>query len=246
MDSAYARVQQQGLPSSPYRKVDSASIGNLVAISPLDLYPSDEPWMAPTIQALWEQSVEQDMFFQRIVHTGLNAYLSIQLARAMLASGDGRWLRLFHATLTHASPTWTWPEAIHPRTGGGCMGDGDHGWAAAEVLSFMLSILVRVQAGKLLLGVGLPNHWYQSEMDVQVKNASTRFGTVSWRLQGKGDRALLRWKIERNVLQKKATAYFGLPMPFGLASPRLTTTYQGHHVIILDSDLGELEIPLRR
>ena len=59
-----------------------------------------------------------------------------------------RWLELLEGILAHASSTWTWPEAIHPHTGGGCMGDGDHGWACAEVLTLVRQALVREQAGR--------------------------------------------------------------------------------------------------
>jgi hypothetical protein len=244
IQGAFARVNYQGLPSSPYRKVDSSAIGSLVAISPLDIFSVETPWIRATVDSLCNQSVEQGMFFQKIVHTGLNAYLSIQLARAMLIIGDPRWKEIFESVLDHASSTWTWPEAIHPRTGGGCMGDGDHGWAVAEVLAFMTMVLVRIQGGKLFLGHGLPDSWYTPHMNVSVSGACTRFGTVSWQLKGNGDTAILTWKIERNRLQKKVTTYFALPLPFGFNAPRLTTFFQGHHVIMLDTDTGEIEIPI--
>ena len=38
--------------------------------------------------------------------------------------------------LDYASPTLNFPEAIHPLTGGGVIGDGHHGWAAAETVSY--------------------------------------------------------------------------------------------------------------
>jgi hypothetical protein len=42
-----------------------------------------------------------------------------------------------------ASPTGQWPEAIHPRTLGGCMGDGQHGWAAGEWIMMIRNCFVR-------------------------------------------------------------------------------------------------------
>ena len=54
---------------------------------------------------------------------------------------------------TPPRPTWTWPEAIHPRLDGGCMGDGHHGWAAAELLTFVRDLLVREVAGGAGAGV---------------------------------------------------------------------------------------------
>ena len=37
---------------------------------------------------------------------------------------DPRYLELMDTVASLASPTGQWPEAIHPRTLGGCMGDG--------------------------------------------------------------------------------------------------------------------------
>lgn len=234
----------RGLPSSPYRKVDSASIGNLVSVSPLGLVSSSEQWVRETMETLWQESTCQDMFFQKIVHTGLNAYLSIQLARVFLALDDSRWIKVFESVLNHASSTYTWPEAIHPRTGGGCMGDGDHGWAVSEVMSFMLSILVRVQEGVLLLGHGVPVSWYQQGVKIGVENACTRYGSISWTVEKNGNMGLLRWEIKRNGMQKRIPVSFRLPAPLGFSHPRLSSFAQGQGEILLPTDQGTLEIPL--
>jgi hypothetical protein len=144
------------LPSSPYRQPDAACIGTLAALGPLDLElgPEAAQWARANVEFLLDHWVRNDLFHQPIIHTGGNAYLTAQLARAMQCLGDARWLGLLAGILAHASPTWTWPEAIHPHTGGGCMGDGDHGWPCAEVLSLVRQALVREQAGVVLL---LPN-----------------------------------------------------------------------------------------
>ncbi|HSQ41935.1 MAG TPA: hypothetical protein VLM37_06625 [Fibrobacteraceae bacterium] len=246
MRSTFQRLHGQGMPSSPYRKVDSSAIGNLVAVAPLGLVNPEEYWVSSTLEALWQNSVEQGMFFQKIVHTGLNAYLNIQLSRAFLACGDGRWQVLFEALLDHATSVWTWPEAIHPQTRGGCMGDGDHGWAAAEVLSFLMSLLVRVQNGHLLLGHGIPINWYAPDMDIQANNLVTRHGVVSWRLQGQGTTAHLSWNITRNQLQTRVPARFALPASLGFSHPRLSAFVQGRQTLSLTTDAGEFEIPLPR
>jgi len=244
MRTSFQRVQNAGLPSSPYRKVDSSAIGNLLAIAPLDLVRLDSPWIKPTLESLWKESVTQGMFLQKIVHTGLNAYLTIQLARGFLAVQDERWHSLLQSVLDHASPVWTWPEAIHPRTGGGCMGDGDHGWAAAEFLSFTVSLLVRVQQDALLLAHGIPVEWYTADMDVFVHGAVTRFGTVSWRLRGQGECAILTWSVVRNQAQRKVPIHFALPVSLGFAHPRMSGFVHGRKFIQLSQDQGSLEIPI--
>lgn len=84
-----------------------------------------------------------DAFYQSISHTGLGTYLTLQLAFVELEAGDPRaWSRL-RWLLDVATGTFTWPEAIHPQLPGGCMGDGHHGWTAADLLSFVRMVLVR-------------------------------------------------------------------------------------------------------
>jgi hypothetical protein len=243
MALAMEKQAGRGLPSSPYRRMDCSAIGNLVAVAPLDLIGPDTAWLAQTAHTLWTENVHQGMFFQKIIHTGMNAYLSLQLARAFLALDDKRWQSLFSAVLDHASPTWTWPEAIHPGSQGGCMGDGDHGWAAAEIVSFLASLMVRVQQETLCLGYGIPRQWYQKENALGVKNCHTRAGTVSWEVVCQGTQATLNWEIKRNHLQRKLPAYFQLPVPQGLVQPYLTDHSESRRLLRLDEDCGSL--PLR-
>lgn len=179
------------LPSSPYRHPDAACIGTLVALSPLDLDlgPESSVWAKANSEFLRVHWVRKNLFYQPIIHTGGNAYLTGQLARALQCLGDARWFDLFRGILAHATPTWTWPEAIHPRTGGGCMGDGDHGWACAEVLSLIRQALVREQAGRILLLPNVPEDWWR-EGALGLTEAPTPAGRLTFALcpQSDGDR----------------------------------------------------------
>lgn len=228
----------RGLPSSPYRRVDCSAIGNMVALSPLDLFSADTPWISLTAQTLAKECLQQGMFFQNIIHTGMNAYLTLQLARAFLWMNNPQWQSLVQSVLDHASPTWTWPEAIHPGSLGGCMGDGDHGWAAAELLSFTAQLMAHTQNEELILGLSIPKSWYHADNSIGVKNCVTRAGTVSWEVQCAGNIATLQWKIERNRLQRKYPAYFQLPVQQGLAQPYLTDHKKSQNLLRLSTDVG--------
>jgi hypothetical protein len=96
--------------------------------------------------------------------------------------------------LDAATPTWTWPEAIHPRLAGGCMGDGHHGWAAAELLSFVRDLLVREVDGGVALASLVPTGWYGQGWEVH--DAPTAWGRVSYAVRWHGDRAALLWEVE--------------------------------------------------
>ncbi len=93
-----------------------------------------------------------------------------------------------------ATATYTWPEAIHPGLGGGCMGDGHHGWAAAEFLTFVRNLLVReVADGELALCSMLPEAW--AGQNLEVHDAPTHEGLLSFAVRWHGDRPALLWDL---------------------------------------------------
>ena len=234
IDDVSRRTEHNALPCSPYRWMDTAAIGNLAAITPMHVVSSDQYWVKPSLDFLWQNNVRNGLFFQHIIHSGLNIYLSIQLAKLFLIHQDPRWKVIFRAILDKASPTWTWPEAIHPKTGGGCMGDGDHGWAAAEFISLIRHIFIFEHNESLYLGAGIFSEWFEkldtvqyhhdsnqissnsarikkSKRCIELENASTLYGTVSYTIEKYHQDIVLKWTISRNELQTLVPAYFICP-----------------------------------
>lgn len=196
LEAAAARLGAPIMPAGPTRGFDQGMIGSLVACWPLELLSAEDERVVASMDAVRDQFCIGDAFFQGISHTGLGTYLTLQLAFVELASGDPRaWDRL-RWMLSAATPTFTWPEAIHPRLGGGCMGDGHHGWAAADFLSFVRAVLVRELADdRVALLTILPPGWEGSP--VEVRDAPTHAGRVSYALRWHGDRPALLWECER-------------------------------------------------
>lgn len=151
------------IPASPHRRMDSGAIGSLVADYPLQLFPPGDDGIVKTADYLCAHCLQRGGFFQDMIHSGINAYLTLHLAQVRLRAGDAAaaWA-LMDRVAALASPTGQWPEAIHPRTGGGCMGDGQHIWAAAEWLLFVRNLFVREEEGALLLGTGLRPEWLRA------------------------------------------------------------------------------------
>lgn len=180
------------LPAGPHRGIDAGMIGSLVGCYPLELFAAEDPLIAGTVNLIRERFTLGPAFYQAIAHTGLGTYLTIQLAFVELLAGDLRaWERL-RWLLDAATPTYTWPEAIHPQTGGGCMGDGHHGWAAADFLSFVRAMLVRdLPDGRTAVLSLLPPEWYGSE--VEVRDAPVTGGRLDYRLSWRDDRPSLSW-----------------------------------------------------
>jgi hypothetical protein len=193
-----ARLGTLAMPAGPRRRIDPGVIGSLVAGWPLALMAPDDPRLVATAEVVRERFLVGDAFFQGISHTGLGTYLTLQLAFVELASGDRRALDRFEWLLGAATPTWTWPEAVHPRLPGGCMGDGHHGWAAADVLTFVRNLLVREVPGAsaLALCTMIPDDWLGQ--GIEVHDAPTHAGRLSYAVRWHGDRPALLWELERH------------------------------------------------
>lgn len=152
------------IPAAPTRRMDSGAVGSLVADYPLQLFPPGDPRTLRTADYLRDHSSYDGGFFQNMIHSGINAYLTLHLAQVRLRAGDpaAAW-RLMDTVAALASPTGQWPEAIHPRTRGGCMGDGQHMWAACEWAMMVRNCFVREERDRLIIGSGLRPEWWQAE-----------------------------------------------------------------------------------
>ncbi len=190
-----ADVTRHGVPASPYRRMDSGAIGTMVGDYPLQLDELGPELFTRTADWLTRNCRHHGGFFQDMIHSGINAYLSLDLAQTLLRHGDDRYLEIVQAVADAASPTGQWPEAIHPHTGGGCMGDGQHAWAAAEWLLMMRALFVREEDDHLVIGAGLPKAWFeQTETDeLSYGPTATRWGPVTVRfIRGKSGHG---WRV---------------------------------------------------
>ncbi|HEY0720465.1 MAG TPA: hypothetical protein VGE50_04345 [Gammaproteobacteria bacterium] len=173
------RLGRPAMPASPYRRLDAGAIGSLAFGYPLQLCAPHDPRLLDTVEFLLEHCFVKGAFYQDMIHSGLNAYLTLEVAQVLLRAGDPRYLALMDAVAALASPTGQWPEAIHPLTGGGCMGDGHHVWAAAEWLLMVRNCFVREEGERLILCGGIPARWLEQETPIRFGPAPTSFGTVS-------------------------------------------------------------------
>lgn len=185
-----------GIPAAPDRRMDAGAVGSLVADYPLYLAPPGDAGMMATAEFLMDRCFHKGAFFQDMIHSGINAYLTLDIAQTLLRAGDARWRALVDRVAELASPTGQWPEAVHPITGGGCMGDGQHGWAAAEWLMMMRSIFVREEGGGLVLGAGIAPDWLAAGEPLEFGPTPTPLGTVSVRFVPDGDQ--LNVRIDRS------------------------------------------------
>jgi len=209
IQSIPAHRSRGGIPASPYRRMDSGAIGSMVADYPLQLVAPDDAHIANTAEYLLENCLLDGCFFQDMIHSGKNIYLNLALAQTLLGKGDPRHRELADAVAKLASPTGQWPEAIHPQTDGGCMGDGQHGWAAAEWIKYIQHLFVREEADHLVIGAGVFPRWLQADTPLRFGPTLTRWGKVSVEITGPADKRQI--SIEADWHKKPASIYVEVP-----------------------------------
>ncbi|ADE15627.1 conserved hypothetical protein [Nitrosococcus halophilus Nc 4] len=183
-----------GMPASPYRRMDAGAIGSLAVGYPLQLCPATDPPLLATASYLIENCFVGGGFFQDMIHSGINPYLTLHIAQVLLRAGDPQALELMQAVAGLASPTGQWPEAIHPRTRGGCMGDGHHVWAAAEWVLMMRNCFVREEEDRLILASGIPMRWLEGGEPISYGPAPTPFGDITVSLRPEGENVVVHWQ----------------------------------------------------
>jgi hypothetical protein len=126
---------------------------------------------------------------------GIDVLATLRRAAEELAAGDRAALERLSWLLDVASPTWAWPSFVHPTLGTGCGGDGHDGRVSAAFLSFVRGLLVRETADDgLALCSMLPDAWIGQALEVH--DAPTRYGKVSFAVRYHGERPALLWDLK--------------------------------------------------
>ena len=175
-----ARLGRAAMPASPYRRLDAAMIGGLAALYPLRLFDANDPRIVDTLAALKEIAWMEDAYFNHVGHSAFGTYLSLHVAQCLLFQRNADAWKTINWVLRHASPTFTWAEGIHPITRRGNMGDGHHGWAAADFLLAVRNTLLFEEGDHLVITPALPEEWANEMNVIKVENAPTYFGQVSF------------------------------------------------------------------
>jgi hypothetical protein len=183
VNSIADRLGCQIIPATPTRDFDESAIGSIASMYPLQIL-TDVPHPGNTVRELDRRFMDSRGFYHPIIHSGYNPYLTLQLAHSYLFMNDI--LRAWEVaeTIFRQTPSpYSLPEAIHPRTGGGSMGDGHHGWAAAEIILFVRDCLVQESEGRLIVFGGANNRLVSKGKTTRLVNVPTDFGPISVELE---------------------------------------------------------------
>jgi hypothetical protein len=192
------RLGQAIPPGGPGGRIGFATVGTVVAMAEAVAAPGAAP--AGVVEALAAGSaalVPEEHASAAVWHqpgnAGASTRLTAALARADLLAGTDparrtRWL------LDTGAPLWRWPELVHPRTGGGCAGEGHHGPSTAAVLDLVRSMVVAESADGLWLLPTVSPDWYGQA--IEAHDVPTAHGRLSFAVRWHGERPALLWELE--------------------------------------------------
>ena len=197
------------LPAGPDRAADAGAVGSLVACAPLELLASDHPAITATLEFVRQEHAAGPAVVAGMLHRGLSPSLTAITGMVEVDRGDvdEAWSRLTWL-LDSATPTWTWPDVVHPRRGGGVAGDGHSLAATTGFLGLVRRMLVRETAtvdpdGGTRLGLAMcsivPPDWLGQS--IEVHDAPTAAGRLSFGVRWHGDRPALLWELAPHVDQ---------------------------------------------
>ena len=183
------------MPASPFRRPDTGAVGSLSGGYPLGLLAPRDRRLLLTAEYLLQNCMIDNAFYHDISHSGINPYLTLHIAQVLMRGSDLRFAPLMEAISSLASPTGQWPEAIHPRLNTGCMGDGQHVWAAAEWTLIVRNSLLREEydSGVLVFCSGIYKEIIDSVKEIHFGPVPTGFGPVNLHVKMTDGRCFLEW-----------------------------------------------------
>lgn len=168
----------------------------LQALYPARLFQPHSAIFAGTFANLLEGCLCGGAFHSDQGQSGFDPVLGLTAAGCLMLSNDSRAAGVLAWTLQHATSTLTWPQMIHPVTGGGCAGDGHYLPATTMFLRVMRDMLVREDGEALTIGSQMPAGWFEAGGTVRVWQAPTRFGKVGYTIRAGEGRAEIEFDGE--------------------------------------------------
>lgn len=198
------------VPVGPGRRLDPGIVALIDAVVVGAVAPTSTATSA-TLDAIRHGLVDPDGAV--VLHApalgaapvGRSPALTARLARVELARGEASALNRLRWLATSATGAMTWPEVVHPRTGGGAVGTGHDPVATAEVLLAVRDLLVLVSPSgdDVALTPVLPTSWLGQPWEVH--DLLTPAGRLGYAVRWHGDRPALLWELDPHPGSAPAT-----------------------------------------
>ena len=176
------------------QSIDHGSIG---ALYPCEVLPPDDALLTATFENMWQHRVFDQYKFP--TKNKIWTYITADWAQALLLRGE--WERattLFEGYRKQASPVAGWWEEVFVDSGVGT-GDDPHGWAAANYVLWLRSILMwETAAGTVELLRGVPPAWLVHGSPLRATGFPLRLGRLESLVAEPDDAGGLRvqWDLE--------------------------------------------------
>ncbi|MHB8467186.1 MAG: hypothetical protein ACYDH6_13490 [Acidimicrobiales bacterium] len=179
------------MSAGPDRHLDVGAIGALVACEPLRLLGADDPRIVETARMIAARFCDGPAV---AAVAGLSPMATMQLAAVELSAGDPRALIRLRWMVEASGPTFTWPDATHPTQHGGTAGEGHSLVVAAAFVTFVRNMLIDDEPGGLVILRQMPPEWRGEA--IEVHDAPTMHGSLSYAVRWHGTRPALLWDLE--------------------------------------------------
>ena len=168
------------------RNIDASIIATFTSIFPLNLDLLSKDEIMNSYEELRKRFFVNTCFYQNITHSGINLYLTLEIAEALLyLNKEKEATNLFDSVISLLTKTYTGPEAINPKSLGGCEGDGHHGWLVAELIHFIRNSLLFEKENGVVILSGSRKEWFKDGDKILFNNGVTYFGNISFEVNVK-------------------------------------------------------------
>lgn len=168
------------------RNIDASIIATFTSIFPLNLDLLSKDEIMNSYEELRKKFFVNNCFYQNITHSGINLYLTLEIAEALLnLNEEKKAVNLFDSVISLLTKTYTGPEAINPKSLGGCEGDGHHGWLVAELIHFIRNSLLFEKENGIVILSGSRREWFKDGDKILFNNGVTYFGNISFEVNVK-------------------------------------------------------------
>jgi hypothetical protein len=151
-------------------------------------------------------------------NAGLSPRRTAMLGMQRLDAGDVGAFDQLMWLLDSGTPLATWPEFVHPRTGGGCGGDGHHGPSTSAFLRLARTLAVIERPDGLHVLPVVPDSWFGQS--IEIHDLPTQHGRLSLAVRWHGERPAVLWDVEPHSNDRLTDLVAG-QVPFRLSIPGL-------------------------